>query len=94
MTKRDEAVFIEAFDELETEGFFDELREKARARELQRKVRAGAKPTLHDGVSSTTVVRGTFAEPLKADKKSGKKVPASVSSRNVVEKVPLAASKK
>jgi hypothetical protein len=68
MTKRDEAVFIEAFDELETEGFFDELREKARARELQRKVRAGAKPTLHDGVSS--------------------------SSRNVVDKVPLVASKK
>jgi len=70
MTKRDEAVFVEAFDELEAEGFFDELRKKAQARELQ-------------GVKI-----------LKADKKSGKKIPASVSGRNVADKVPLAASKK
>ena len=86
MTKRDEAVFVEAFDELESEGFFDELREKARARKLHGKVRTGAAPVM-PGVSST---RGTTAETLKA----GKKISASASSRNVAGKIFLAASKK
>jgi len=90
MTKRDRAVFVEAFDELESEGFFDELREKAQARKLHGKVRAGAAPMM----LSISSARGTSAEALKAGKKSGKKIPASASSRNAAGKIFLAASKK
>jgi hypothetical protein len=95
MTKRDEAVFIKAFDKMEAEGFFDELREKARARKLREKARARklrekarakAKPTIR-------VATGKSEEP-KSGKRSRKKVQISVSSQNVADKVPLAASKK
>ena len=94
MTKRDEAVFVETFDELEAEGFFDELRKKARARKLQGKVRAGVAPTMLGGSSTTVVVKEKPVKTLKADKKSGKKIPVSVSNRKVADKVSLVASKK
>ena len=94
MTKRDAAVFVETFDELEAEGFFDELRKKARARELQRKVRAVAAPGMPGGFSTIVVAKAKPVKTFKAGKKSGKKIPASASGRNVADKVPLVASKK
>jgi len=66
MTKRDEAVFIKAFDKMEAEGFFDELREKARARKLQEKARAEAKPTQLKSTISVIRVRETHRGEFEA----------------------------
>ena len=114
MTKRDEAVFTKAFDELEAEGYFDELQKELQARELREKARAGAKPiTLNSANiainnipngefeaaayyrpdSAILAAMGTPEEP-KPRKRPRKKAEASVSSQNVADRVPLAASKK
>ena len=77
MTKRDDAVFAEAFKEMEAEGYFNELRAKAEPMPSDVSTAAKAVP-----------------EDFKAGRKSSKKTAASVSSLNVAQNVPLAASKK
>jgi ribosomal protein L7/L12 len=58
MTKKEEAVFVEAFDELEAEGFFNDLREKARARKLQEKAQVGFLPAIADCEDDIAVYAG------------------------------------
>jgi len=73
MTKRDEAVFVKAFEKMKAKGYFNGLQAKC-------KTKPNGKATL--------VIS-------KIGRKSHQqKVSASVSSRNVTNKTPLAASKK
>jgi len=55
MTKKEEAVFVEAFDELEKEGFFDDLRQLAQVRELEKRAQ---------GVIMSTTLNGTTGAPV------------------------------
>jgi len=64
MTKRDEAVFAKAFDELEAEGYFNELEKALKARELREKARAEAKPIPPD--SATPGIEGALHSEFEA----------------------------
>lgn len=77
MTKRDNAVFAKAFEEMEAKGYFNEIQAKIKAERQAKSVAETIKPVVP-----------------KTGKKPRQKAPASVSSWNVADKAPLAASKK
>ena len=82
MTKRDEAVFAKAFEKMESEGCFEELRAKAKQ-----------KPAARAKVKSMQDKPITLAKPPET--RTGKKLPQKASgSQSIAKKSPLAASKK
>ena len=84
MTKRDEAVFAKAFEKMEAEGCFEELR--ARAKHKQAAKACYKIKSMQDRPIALT---------KPATSRSGKKLPQKVSaSQSIAKKAPLAASKK
>ena len=84
MTKRDEAVFAKAFEKMEAEGCFEELRAKAKHKPVT-KACYEVKPLQDKPI--------VLVKP--AASRAGKKLPQKVTaSHSIAKKAPLAASKK
>jgi len=77
MTKRDEAVFVKAFDEMEAKGYFTELRVKVKQK-ARHKAKSNAKPTVlkaakkqrqRVATDSVSSARSAVNVPLAANKR-------------------------